>query len=58
MIVGFSKIEDINGKYISLEDTSSLKSGDLIKKVNGQEIETIEELKEKINESKLTINSI
>ena len=58
MIVGFSKIEDINGKLVSLEDTSDLESGNLIKKVNGQEIKTIEELKSEIDASQGNILNI
>ena len=45
VIVGFSEIEDINGKMCSLEKTSSLRIGEKIIEVNGVKINDIEDLK-------------
>ena len=52
IIVGFSEIEDINGKKVSLEDTTSLKQGEKIIEVNNQKVDNIEDLKEIIASSK------
>lgn len=51
MIVGFSKIQNINGDLESLADTSNLQEGERIVKVNETQIDTIEDLKQEINES-------
>lgn len=51
MIVGFSKIENINGKLESIDDTSNLQEGERIIKINETKIDTIEDLKQEINES-------
>ena len=52
MIVGFSEIEDISGNRLTLADTCDLKEGDRIVSVSETEIKSIEDLKNKINESK------
>jgi len=52
VIVGFSKIEDINGELITLEETTSLEVGEKILEVNGTKIESIEDLKKIIILSK------
>lgn len=52
VIVGFSKIEDVNGKMVSLENTTSLQKGEKIVKVNGIQIDDIEDLKKVIINSK------
>lgn len=52
VIVGFSEIEDINGKKVSLKNTSSLKQGEKILEVNGEKIDSIEDLKKVILNSK------
>ena len=49
MIVGFSEIEDINGKIQSIDDNSNLESGDRIIKINDKDIKTIEDLRNEIN---------
>ena len=51
MIVGFSEIEDIHGKFVTLNEISLLEEGDRIIKINGNEINNIEELKKHINSS-------
>lgn len=61
MIVGFSKLEDISGNIVSLEDANNLKAGDRIIRVNDETIKTIEDLKRKVNDSsqnKLKIDAI
>lgn len=51
MIVGFSKIENISGNLESIADTSNLYEGERIVEVNGIKIDTIQDLKQAINES-------
>lgn len=52
VIVGFSEIEDINGKVISLEKTTSLKKGEKILEINGNKIYSIDDLRKHIVLSK------
>ena len=49
MIVGFSEIENIDGKIESIADNSNLEEGDRIIKINDKEISNIEELRKEIN---------
>lgn len=49
MIVGFSEIENIDGKIESISDTSNLEEGDRIIKVNNKYINNVEDLREEIN---------
>lgn len=51
MIVGFSEIENIDGKIVSVADNSGLEEGDRIIKVNDENINNIEDLKNVINSS-------
>lgn len=54
MIVGFSEIEDVSGNLVNLGEISELNPGDRIIKINGEEINNIDVLKESINKSKGT----
>lgn len=49
MIVGFSEIENIDGKLESIADTSNLEEGDRIIKINDKDIYNIEDLRNEIN---------
>ena len=51
LIVGLSKIEDENNNLVKSYNEQDIKEGDTIVKVNDEEIEDIESLKEKINKS-------
>lgn len=50
MIVGFSKLEDISGHIVSLEQINDLEAGDRIVKINNKDIKTIDDLKDIINQ--------
>ena len=48
---GFSNIQDISGNIVNLESTTNMNIGDRIIEINGEKIDSIEKLKEKINEN-------
>jgi membrane-associated protease RseP (regulator of RpoE activity) len=50
-LYGFSDIEDINGNKLKLNEINDLEEGDRITKINGEDINSIEDLKEKIFQS-------
>lgn len=52
LIVGMSEIEDINNSLVKPFDNIDIKEGDTIIEVNGTEIDSIENLQEKVNNSK------
>ena len=58
MIVGFSEIENIEGKVLNISDTNDLQEGDRIIKINDVEIKDIDSLREEINKSKGSILKI
>jgi len=51
LIVGMSEIEDVNNKLLKPYETSNIKEGDTIVKINEEEIENIESLKKVVNKS-------
>ena len=52
LVVGMSEIENINNEMEKPFENTNIKEGDTIIKINETEIENIEDLKEKVNESK------
>lgn len=52
LIVGMSEVENINNELVNPCKSSDIKEGDTIVKVNDQEIDNIESLKNVVNQSK------